>query len=277
MASVFRLAVSSIDVADVVGNLVRCVGEAGQAGADLIVLPETPDLRAGGREGEYPLREHPLLVRVRQAAIDANVGVILSLSVRTDKGPANVAVLMDRRGEIIGLYNKKHPAPGESITTRPIDGDEAFPVFDFGHARIGMAICMDIHFPEMFRIYGLKGADIVCVSTMYRDYTGDMLESIENARAIDSQMYLAVSRYIQLPYISGKQMGYARIIGPDGRTLASTGHKPGIALCAFDPKWRFPYWEDETLRAKYPDLRVAFDKIRRPDLYGPLVERNQED
>jgi len=251
----------------------EAISKAAESGANLVLLPEEPDVVAGGELGEHVLEAHPVFAGFRNAAIQSGIAVIASLSAREPGGYANTGFLVDKTGETLGIYRKKHPAPSEEgILTTPTNGDP-FPVFDLDGVKIGIAICMDIHFPEMFRIYGLKGADLVCIPTMYMDYTGDMLESLEKARAIDSQMYIAVSRYIEKPYLAGKSMGYAKVIAPDGRIIASTGHTDGIAIAEFDPKWRFEYWGEGELKATYPDLRIMFDKIRRPDLYGDLVKR----
>lgn len=268
----FRLAVASVDRKSSIESSVRAIEEAGRRCANLLVLPEEPDIIAGMPYGEYPLDEHPVFHVFREAAVKARVSIVSSLSVRYEAGYLNLGFLLDAGGEILGLYNKKHPAPGEKAIADVAVGGDPFPTFDFRGVTLALAICMDIHFPEMFRIYGLKGADIVCLPTMYMDYTGDMLESIEKARAVDSQFYLAVSRYIDRPYLAGKSMGYAKVIAPDGRIIASTGHEEGIAVAEFDPKWRFPFWAGGELLQEYPDLRVMFDRIRRPDLYGGLTE-----
>ena len=275
MNTLFRLAVASIDRPEkegpapgVIDACVAAIAEAGVRGADLVLLPEEPDIIAGGSYGVYSPEEHPVFARFREAAADAGIGVVSSLSFRVGARHANTGFLLDRRGEAAGFYRKKHPAPTEEdILTEPVQAGDPFPVFDFEGVRLGMAICMDIHFPEMFRIYGLKGADLVCVPTMYLDYTGDYLESIEKARAIDSGMYLAVSRYITRPFLAGKSMGYAKVIAPDGRVIVSTAHRAGIALAEFDPKWRMEFWG-----AGYGgNMRTMYDSIRRPDLYGEIV------
>jgi predicted amidohydrolase len=273
MAKCFRLAVCSIDRKNPVERSVGAIVEAGTRRADLVVLPEEPDVIAGAEPGQHKLEEHPVFVAFREAAIKAKIAIISTVSAKVDGGHANTGFLLDAKGKILGLYRKKHPAPSEeAIVTKPIKGDP-FPVFEFKGVKIGIAICMDIHFPEMFRIYGLKGADVVCMPTMYLDYTGDMLESIEKARAIDNQMYFALSRYIEEPFLAGKSMGYAKVIAPDGRVIVSTAHREGVAVGEFDPKWRMPFWvTDEPLKSMYPDLRIMFDKIRRPDLYRKLVE-----
>lgn len=273
MAKSFRLAVASIDLpqgggSTVLDHCVAAIQEAGEKGADLVLLPEEPDIIAGGAYGEYRLEEHPVFSRFSRQAAASHVGVISTLSVIHRQGHANTGFLIDRTGRLAGLYRKKHPAPTEeAIDTEPTDGDP-FPVIDFEGVKVGIAICMDIHAPEMFRIYGLKGADLVCLSTMYLDYTGDMLESLEKARAIDSQMYLALSRYISRPFLAGKNMGYAKVIAPDGRIIASTAHREGIVVAEFDPSWRMPFWGE----GYEGNMRFMFDVIRQPSFYHELVK-----
>lgn len=270
----FRLAVSSIEKDNCVEHCVGAIVEAGTRGADLVVLPEEADIISGADPGQHTLEAHPVFTAFQAAAVKAKVAIIASLSAKVDGGYANTGFLLDGTGKLVGLYRKKHPAPSEeAIVTTPARGDP-FPVFDLKGVKIGIAICMDIHFPEMFRIYGLKGADVVCMPTMYLDYTGDMLETSEKARAIDNQMYFALSRYIEKPFLAGKSMGYAKVIAPDGRIIASTAHREGVAIAEFDPKWRMPFWvTEEPLRSMYPNLRVMFERIRRPDLYGDVVRR----
>jgi predicted amidohydrolase len=275
----FRLGVAAIenpcledDNSVVIDNCVAAIAEAGERGADLLLMPEESDIIAGGTYGEYPLEEHPVFLRFRDHAAQSKIGIIATVSAKVGDRHANTGFLLDRDGSTIGLYRKKHPAPTEEeILTEPISGDP-FPVFEYEGVKLGMAICMDIHCPEMFRIYGLKGADLCCMPTMYLDYTGDMLESIEKARAIDSQMYFALSRYITRPFLAGKSMGYAKVIAPDGRVICSTAHRPGVAISEFDPQWRADFWGE----GYGGNLRTLYDAVRRPDLYGKLTEPKEE-
>jgi predicted amidohydrolase len=267
----FRLAVTSIATkGDRLDACLAAIREAAERGADLILLPEEPDITSGHDPGIYALEEHPFLRSFRAASREFGVGVISSLSIRDGAGMSNTAFLLARDGSLTGTYRKKHPAPTEEYIVTDaemIDGTpDPFPVYEFGGVRIGMAICMDIHFPEMFRIYSLKNADLVCVPTMYMDYTGDMLESIEKARAADNQYYLAISRYLDEPYLAGKSMGYAKVIAPDGRVISSTGHQTGVAIAEFDPKWRMPFWGDD-----YATMHDCFTRPRKPQFYGDLT------
>ena len=272
MSNPFRLAVTSIDKQNPERHCLESITEAAGRGADLVLLPEEPDIIAGRTAGEHELGDHPLFRSYQSGAAKHSIGVVGSLSVKVEAGIANTGFFLDRAGELLGIYRKKHPAPSEEyIVTQPA-GNTPFPLFDFEGVRFGIAICMDIHFPEMFRIYGLGGADVILMPTMYLDYTGDMLEALEKARAIDSQMYFALSRYLETPFLAGKSMGYAKVISPDGRIIASTAHRLGVTVAEFDPKWRMPFWGEG-----YKDLRIMFDELRRPDLYGDIVRPKKAD
>ncbi len=281
MKKLFRLAVSSIPIEGCVEGTIAAVAEAGERGADMVLVPEEPGIVAGDKPGLYTLEEHPVFIGCREKAKVHRIGVVGSVSARLAgagspvgdaTGIANLGFVLDRRGELLGTYRKKHPAPTEEYIDTSPDVDPAtgkpdpFPVFDFEGVKFGISICMDIHFPEQFRIYMLKGADMVLLPTMYMDYTGDMLEAVEKARAADNQIYLALSRYVQMPYLAGKSMGYAKVIAPDARVIVSTGHQPGVAIAEFDPKWRMPFWGES-----YADMRQIYENTRRPDLYGELT------
>ena len=266
----FKLAVCSVPTSDCGRHSVSAVVEAHERGADLVLLPEEPDIVCGEEPGQHFLREHPMYKAYAEQAARHSIGVVGSLSAKVAGGVANVGFLIDREGELVGTYRKQHPAPSEEyIVTEPDPEDlcfERFPVFEFDGVRFGIAICMDIHFAEMFRIYMLKSADMVLMPTMYLDYTGDMLESIEKTRAADNQMYFALSRYIETPFLAGKNMGYAKVIAPDGRVIVSTGHKPGVSVAEFDPAWRMPFWGEG-----YADMRQIYMKTRKPESYTELL------
>jgi omega-amidase len=265
-----KLAVCSVPVGDCQRHCVSAVVEAAERGADLVLLPEEPDIVAGEEAGQHILTEHPVFISYADQARIHSIGVVGSLSAKVDGGIANVGFLISREGQLIGTYRKQHPAPTEEyIVTQPDESDlcfERFPIFEFEGVTLGIGICMDIHFPEMFRIYMLKGADMVLLPTMYLDYTGDMLESVEKARAADNQLYIALSRYIEMPFLAGKNMGYAKVISPDGRIIASTAHKPGVVVADFDPAWRMPFWGEG-----YGDLRQVFMQTRKPETYTEIL------
>ena len=171
----------------------------------------------------------------------------------------------------VGKYRKMHLAPGED-KDGVSPGDLGYPVFECDFGRVAIGICMDLHYLEMWRIYALKGADVLLMPTMALDYTGDHVESLINARAIDNQVYFVSSHYVAKPFLAGMSMGHSRIVDPYGRTLADTSHKPGLAVADVDLDVGFETWYEGELKEQYPTLKHCYLGLRRPDTYQELVD-----
>ncbi len=171
---------------------------AGERGSDLMVLPEEFDVVGGDEEKSpnemgicEPIPDGPITTRMRELADKYKMYVIPNIREQDGDKKYNTAVLIGRDGEIVGKYRKTHLAPSEEREVLP--GDE-LPVFETDFGRIGIAICMDIHYEEIFRVYALKGADILCWPTMSIDYTGMAIEALMYARAFDNQVGRAMCR-----------------------------------------------------------------------------------
>jgi len=157
-----------------------------------------------------------------------------------------------------------------------VKAGDSYPVFQLDFGKVGVLICMDIHYPEIWRILTLQGADIIAHPTQWLDYTGNLCESLVNARAIDNQIYVATSHFVQMPFLSGKSMGYARIVDPYGRTRASTSHRPGVAVAEVDLDEAYEYWATGDLKKQYPTLKECFLGMRRPETYEILTRPDTE-
>jgi predicted amidohydrolase len=182
----------------------------------------------------------------------------------------NAATLIGRQGEIIGHYFKTHLAPGEAS----IKAGDSYPVFETDFGRIGIMICMDLHYPEIARIYALNGADILLWSTMSWGPTDRFLSVLLATRAMDNQVYCVHSNFAGLPHLPGKMRGRACIIGPDGETRADTGHRPGVATAAVDLDEGYEYWTMGELKRRLPTLKEPLLGLRRPETYGDLVRED---
>jgi predicted amidohydrolase len=280
-----RLATASILIDDTPSYPSRCIerclemiDQAGQAKVDLVVLPEEPDVVGCPNDYHHQLPEpipggatyNLFAERARQNQI------YVAYSQREADGEQifNTGILIDRNGELVGKYRKMHLAPGEENDVLP--GDLGYPVFDCDFGRVAIGICMDIHYPEMWRIFALNGADVLLWPTMCLDYTGDHIESIVNARAIDNQVYFVSSHFIMQPFLSGRSMGHSRIIDPYGRTLADTSHRPGLAIANVDLDAGYETWYTGELKERYPTLKDCYLGMRRPETYADLVRLEQD-
>jgi predicted amidohydrolase len=182
----------------------------------------------------------------------------------------NAATLIDRQGEIAGHYFKTHLAPGETIIT---PGSE-YPVFETDFGKVGILICMDIHYPEIARIYALRGAGLLLWSTMSWGPTDRFLTVLLASRAMDNQVYCVHSNFAGLPFLPGKPRGRACIVGPDGEFRADTGHRPGVATASVYLDEGYEYWVYGQLKQRLPTLKEAMLGLRRPETYQDLVRQD---
>jgi len=251
--------------------------EAARWKPDLITLPE--EINYAGLAPEYMAKageEIPggaIVESFARRARKHGVNVVVGLREREGNRLLNTGVVIDRRGEVVGKYRKTHLAPGESDE---VEAGDDYPVFQLDFGKVGVMICMDIHYPEPWRILALQGADVIAHPTMWRDYTGDMCESLVNARAIDNQVCVVTSHYVNVPFLTGAAMGHSRIVDPYGRTRASTSHIPGVAVAEVDLDEAYEYWVTGELKKKYPTLKECFLADRRPETYGILTRPDSQ-
>jgi omega-amidase len=175
----------------------------------------------------------------------------------------NTSYIFDRKGNLIGKHRKAHlfdvDIKGgirfmESETFSP--GDKAT-VVDTEYGKMGVAICFDVRFPDLFRKMADMGAKFVVLPAAFSKKTGeDHWDFALRGRALDNQIYLAAAspaRDPEGPYVC---YGYSRIIDPWGRVLATAATEEAIVYGEID----LDYVED--VRNQLPIL-----KNRRPELY----------
>ena len=253
------------------------IAEAAKMKPDLIVFPEEFEYYGLSEEDRQKTGEKipggPVMDVFLKAAKKYDTNLVIGLRELDDGVKYNTGVVFDRKGNYKGKYRKTHLAPGECDEITP--GNE-YPVFELDFGTIGITICMEIHYQEIFTIMALQGADIIVHPTMWLDYNGILNESLVNARAIDNQIYMVTSHFVRMPYLSGRPMGHARIVDPGGRTRADTGHRPGIAFAQIDLDEGFEYWATGELKEQYPTLKECFLGMRRPETYKIITRTDSE-
>jgi deaminated glutathione amidase len=210
----------------------RLVRAAAADGAEFVALPEKWNLLAGGAElaaGAEPL-DGPSLSAARGWARDLGIHLLAgSISERGEGGEkaSNTSVLIGPGGEDLAVYRKIHmfdvDAGGvsyrESEFERP--GEEAV-VAQAGDLEVGMTVCYDLRFPELFRILALRGARLIAVPSAFTLATGrDHWEVLLRARAIENQLFvLAPNQWGEAPP-HHSSFGRSLIVDPWGVVLAA--------------------------------------------------------
>lgn len=138
-------------------------------------------------------------------AIKLNTNLIAGSSECIDSKMYNLAWVIDRKGRLVGRYHKYHPVVSE-IEERGIMPGSDVPVFELDFGRVGVAICFDIGWPDLWKTYSDKGAELVVWPSAY-----------------DGGFPLQVYAWLHSYYVVSSVRGnHSKIIDKTGRILKST-------------------------------------------------------
>jgi predicted amidohydrolase len=224
------------------------VVDAARHGTQLVVLPEV-FLWRGPRAEERSQAEPipgPATERLGRLARRLNLYLLAGSILERPADAAaekafNTSLLFDRHGDIIGRYRKTHlfdvDIPGH-VTIRESDtraaGDVAVTVpTELG--MIGMTVCYDLRFPELYRRLTLAGAEIITIPSAFTFPTGAAhWEILVRARAIENQVYIIAPDQVG-PSPSGHlDFGNSLIVDPWGKPLAHAADREMVILAEID-------------------------------------------
>ncbi len=209
----------------------RLTRAAAGDGADLIVLPEkfnvigTPDHY---REGAETL-DGPTIRWAREAAAELGVDIVAGSIVERRDGReklSNTSVHVGSDGEIKGVYRKIHmfdvevggQVYRESDSEEP--GDEIV-ISDVEGLPLGLTVCYDLRFPELYRILAIRGARVITIPAAFTKVTGQAhWELLIRARAIENQAFVVAADQIGVHPEDKESFGGSTIVDPWGEVLA---------------------------------------------------------
>ena len=232
---------------DLAANLARArtlAVLAAERGAALIVLPEVFAWR-GLRPAEVP-SAIPGPVSDFLCNLAVELGVILVGGSFLERSPEdgkshNTSLLIDAHGTIRGTYRKMHlfdvDLPGR-VTVR--ESDARVPGADVvtvatALGTIGMSICYDLRFPELFRRLARAGATIVTIPSAFTAYTGSAhWEPLLRARAIENQVYVIAPNQTGTSPHGFADHGHSMIVDPWGTIVAAAGDGEAVITAELD-------------------------------------------
>lgn len=237
--------ISGPDVAPNLGNAGRLIAEAAAAGARLVALPEYFPLIGAADEARLAARETPgtgpiqafLAETARQHGIWL-VGGSIPLSGNDPDMLLNSCLVYDDQGRQVARYDKMHlfgfrKGDEHYDEAATIEAGDRVVAFDAPFGRIGLAICYDLRFPELFRAMG--AVDLLVLPAAFTDTTGKAhWEILLRARAIENQCYVLASA--QGGRHPGGRMthGNSMIIDPWGEILARIDKGEGVVIAELD-------------------------------------------
>lgn len=265
MNSYLAAAIQMTSVPDLEKNLVQAeelIELAVHQGAELVTLPENfsflgTESYKVAHAAEIALSSEKFLKTMAQRFQVTIFGGGFPVPVDAHK-VHNTALLIDPSGQEICRYQKVHlfdvDLPDgntyrESSTVMAgIQKPSVYADKDLG--TLGLSVCYDIRFPELYRHLSHMGAEILLVPAAFTAYTGkDHWQVLLQARAIENTCYVIAPAQTGQHYALRQSHGHATIIDPWGVVLADAGDAPGVALAEINPA------RLEQIRRQMPSLK----------------------
>jgi nitrilase len=240
--------VSSTDAAANVETAQRLVREAAQAGAMLVVLPEYFCLMGRHDRDKLAIAEAPDDGPIQQMLADAahEHGIWLiggTLPIRTDDPDrvlnANCVYAPD--GSLALRYDKIHLFKYDNGRERYDEGNAiragtAPMAFEAGAWRVGLSVCYDLRFPELYRALMQPPCDILSVPAAFTHTTGlAHWELLLRARAVENQCYVIAAAQGGLHENGRRTFGHSMVVDPWGQVLNVLPEGEGVVLADLDP------------------------------------------
>jgi len=260
--------IAAAQIACSIGDLEANVGKirdfstrARESGVELIVFPEMADTGYSMpviQKCAQPWTSGPVPA-LRKIAQDLSIAIICGVAERDGAAIYNSQVFIDSTGQIVGSYRKTH-----LFTGNPMGEDKCFQPgnelksFPLNGLRVGLSICYDLRFPELYRMLAIdQGVNVFVLSSAWPFPRIEHFRILANARAIENQSYMVVSNRVGTDD-GVTTCGSSSIIDPYGVILAAAStDREEIVQAEISEK---------TIRAVRSKMAVFAQ--RRADIYG---------
>jgi predicted amidohydrolase len=245
----------------------RLMRSAVFSGADLVALPELWSCH--GLEAVYKENAEPVPGPTTEflGALARELGVYIIGGSILEKSPHstklhNTSTFFGPDGRMSAVYRKIHlfdvKAPDrEYLESRTIAAGTEVVTAKAGAATVGLSVCYDVRFPELYRLLALRGAEVLAVPAAFTLQTGkDHWELLLRARAVENQVYVVAPAQWGQKADGRWTYGRSIIVDPWGTILAQCPDRDGYALATLDLDYL------DRLREEFPALRN-----RRPEAY----------
>jgi predicted amidohydrolase len=200
----------------------------------------------------------------RELGVTLHIGSLFEQAAESEKS-FNTSVVISPDGDVVATYRKVHlfdvnvPGGVEHLESRNIVPGERLVVADVEGFTLGMSVCFDVRFPELYRALCLAGATVLAVPSSFAVATGRVhWATLLRARAIENEAYVIAAAQAGTTSEGVSSYGHSMIIDPWGEVLAeSTIDGEDVLVATIDL--------DEVDRRR---SQIAVFELRRPDVYG---------
>jgi predicted amidohydrolase len=235
------------EVAGNIGAASVAIREAAAGGAKFIATPEMTslmDTRKGALLAKtVPEAEDTALAAFRKLAAELSIHLLVgSLPIRLSPGKcANRSYLLEPSGAIAARYDKIHMfdvqvGDGQDYReSAKFEPGRAAVLAPVGPLTLGLSVCYDLRFPQLYRALAQAGANVLCVPAAFTRVTGEAhWQVLLRARAIENGAYVLAPAQGGRHTDGRETYGHSLIVGPWGEVVAEAGTEPGIILADLD-------------------------------------------
>ncbi len=222
------------------------IEEAARRGAQLVGLPETFSYMGPERDKQAAAEaiDGPTLTRLSQKAKERKLH-LLAGSILESGAPGgrlyNTSVLFGPQGERLAVYRKIHlfdvaiPDGARYQESETIEPGKEVVVAQTALGRMGLSVCYDLRFPELYRALSQKGAELLFMPAAFTAHTGrDHWEVLLRARAIENQCFVVAPAQFGAHSERKQTYGRAMIVDPWGLVVARASDGEGMAVAWLD-------------------------------------------
>lgn len=242
--------VSGVDPAPNLAIVRTFAARAKDAGASLVVFPEATMASFATRSSDVaePLDgpwASAIIAIAREVGIAIVAGMFTSVRAHTGRARArNTLIVADASG-VVTHYDKMHMFDAWGFEeSRHIEAGDRPVTFEIDGLTVGLAVCYEVRFPELFKYLAQAGAQVVVVAASWMRGSGkaDQWRALNRARALDSTCYI-VSAGQGVPATVGllskpdapTGVGHSVVVSPLGDVLAEAGDAPELLVVDLDP------------------------------------------
>ena len=161
----------------------------------------------------------------------------------TKKKLVNRSVLVDKSGEIRTFYDKIHmydvvlSKKEKYFESKTFSAGKKIKSFNLPWGKLGLSICYDLRFPNMYRKLSKAGCDFISIPSAFTETTGKRhWHSLLKARAIENFCYIFAPAQAGTHYNGRKTFGHSMVVSPDGKILKELKKSEGVITVTIDPK-----------------------------------------
>jgi nitrilase len=241
----------------------RLIGEAAESGAGLVVLPENFAFMGEHDREMCTLRERPgdgplqaFLAQMAKRYGIWLVGGTVPLEASDGAKIRAASLLFDDQGRQVARYDKIHLFDVQLVETderyhesNTIESGDQAVVVDTPFGRLGLAVCYDLRFPELFRLMLDKGAEVFVVPSAFTAMTGKAhWEVLVRARAVENLAFVVAAAQGGYHMNGRETHGHSMIVDPWGAVLAQVPRGTGFVSVALDRDYQ------KTIRRTFPTI-----------------------